>query len=418
MFKAAILLALSIFSIQAFAGGLQAYPSKEKQYTGNVKNFLMHQRNPKTKILESFINTTNKELVGESSTYDQALAGLGFLKLNDYEAAKGILSFFREKWDGEGLHNFYNTQTGLNGIEDTIHLGPNMWIAVFALQYGEITKDSSFSGFAKEIALWAVKLNHKNGGISMGPVCDWGGDWPNVYSSENNMVAYAVFKALKEKEEGVNMRSIFEKEMQGIVNFINTVTLKKSDKGELTGVNVGYNPEEGISKISSSDVVTMMLLVFDPDELNKFFSIREDALLKFAKDNFYVCEDEICGFDFTTKASADLVQRPRMISLEWSAQMADAEIFLSQFYKKTTGAGEKAENYLKESAKLLSDIDKKAIYEGDMNFFPYATKGSARPFPFASWWKTPEGDTKNCGALSPTLWRFFAYKKFNPLQLK
>ncbi|MDD4955796.1 MAG: hypothetical protein PHP17_07165 [Candidatus Omnitrophica bacterium] len=417
MRKVISILAITILSMQAFAAEIKAKP-QEQRYSGNIKSFLIHQLSPKTKILASFINTANKELVGESSTYDQALAGLGFLELTDYEFAKGVLSFFKEKWDGEGLHNFYNTETGLNGIEDTIHLGPNMWMAMFALQYEKITGDKSFNGFAKDIALWAAKLNHKNGGIAMGPVADWGGNWRDVYSSENNIVAYAVFKALKEKEEDVNARSVYEKEMQGIVNFINTVTLKKTDMGKLVNVSVGYNPDEGISKVSSSDVVTMMLLVFNPDELNKFFSIGEEDLLKFAKDNFYVCEDEICGFDFTTKASADLAKRPRMISLEWSAQMADAEIALSQFYERKTGAGEKAKNYLKESAKLLSDIDKKAIYQGDMNFFPYATKTSVQPFPFAPWWKTPEGDTKTCGALSPTLWRFFAYKKFNPLQLR
>jgi len=416
MVKIKTFLAISIFSIQIFAAEIPA-GSKEKLYSGNIKSFLMHQRSPETKILASFINTTNKELVGESSTYDQALAGIGFLKLADYEAAKGVLSFFKEKWDGEGFHNFYNTETGLNGIEDTIHLGPNMWIAMFALQYEKITGDKSFSGFAGKIALWAAKLNHKNGGIAMGPVGDWGGNWRDVYSSENNIVAYAVFRALREKEDDVNVRSVFEKEMQGIVNFINTVTLKKSDMGKLINVGVGYNPDEGISKVSSSDVVTMLLLVFSPEELNKFFSINEEELIKFAKDNFYVCEDGICGLDFTDKNNADSIKRPRMISLEWSAQMADAEIYLARFYESKTPVDRKVEMYLEESNSLLSNIDKKAIYEGDMIFFPYATKDSLQPFPFASWWRTPGGDPETRGALSPTLWRFFAYKKFNPLQL-
>lgn len=416
MFKAISLLALSILSMQVFAGEIRTDSSKKKQYAGNIKSFLMHQRNPKTKILESFINTTDKKLVEESSTYDQAISGLGFLKLKDYAAAKDILSFFRKKWDGNGFHNFYNTQTGQNGIEDTIHLGPNMWIAVLALQYGKTTKDTSFNGLAKEIALWAVKLNHKNGGIAMGPVCDWGGDWRNVYSSENNIVAYAVFDFLQAKEKDIDMRNVFRKETQGIAAFINNVTLQKNDKGALLNISVGCNPEEGVSKVSSSDVVTMLLLVFSPDELEKFFSIDEAALLKFAKDNFYVCTDGICGFDFTSQHGADSIGRPRMISLEYSAQMAVAEISLSQFYEAKPSAGKSAENYLKESEKLLSNIDKKAINEGELNFFPYATKGSTQPFPFAYWWKTPDGDPKSCGALSSTLWRFFAYKKFNPLK--
>ena len=415
MLKILSLLVINTFSMNVFAQNVSQATSIKGQYLSSTKAFLMHQRNPKTKILESFINTTDKELIGESSTYDQALAGLGFLELGDYDKARDILSFFREKWDGRGFPNFYNAETGLPGVEATVHLGPNMWIALFALQYSCKAGDTSFNGLAKEIALWAVNLNHKNGGLCMGPVSDWGGNWPDIYSSENNIIAYTVFKFLQAKEENEAMRNIFTKEMQGIISFINNVTLKKNNKGKLINVSVGYNPKEGVSSVSSSDVVTMLLLAFNPDELEKFFSLDEAILLKFAKDNFYVCVDGICGLDFTNESSAESLSRPRMISLEWTAQMADAQISLAQFYEKKASL-DKAASYLKESGELSSSIDTKAINDNNMSFFPYATKESMRPFPFAYWWKTPKGDVKLCGALSSTLWRFFVHKKFNPMQ--
>ncbi len=46
-----------------------------------IHNFLIHQRNDKSGILESFINSDDLALTNQASTYDMALAGLGFLKL-------------------------------------------------------------------------------------------------------------------------------------------------------------------------------------------------------------------------------------------------------------------------------------------------------------------------------------------------
>jgi hypothetical protein len=377
----------------------------------------MHQRNVKTGILESFINTTDKELIGESSTYDQALSGLGFLELGDYDAAKSILYFFRIKWSDTGLSNFYNARSGSCGVETTVHLGPNMWMAMLALHYSRRTGDIYFYKFAKEIALWAIQLKHKNGGLSMGPVSDWGGDWPKIYSSENNIVAYSVFRFLQIHEKDPALQKFFADQMQGIRDFINKVTLQKNRKGEITNVSVGCNPSEAVSPITSCDVVTMLLLVFSPEELRKFFSVDEAALLKFAKENFYVCVDGVCGFDFTSSRYANSIGRPRMISLEWTAQMAQAQRTAAQFYEGNFFTKGKAVNYLKESNELLSNLDKKTINCNEMSFCPYATKDRQCPFPFAPWWKTPEGSPEVCGALSSTLWKFFARRNFNPLRL-
>ncbi len=409
---------VGILSINAFAQNPSQKDLPRDFDIDGIRTFLMHQQSPETKILESFINTTDEMLSNQASTYDQALAGLGFLELGDQNGAKGVLSFFKAKWSDLGLCNFYNTENGSCGIEETVHLGPNMWIASLALQYGQKTGDARFNNLAEKIAFWSIELNHNNGGISMGPVADWGGDWPNVYSSENNIVAFAVFRALYNHENNQTYREIYSQQMQGIINFINEVTLQRSTDGKIINVSVGYNPEEGISSISSCDVVTMLLLVFNPQELQQFFSIDESDLLEFAKDNFFVCVDGICGYDFTSESSTILIGRQRMISLEWTAQMAQAEIAVAQFYQINSPHEERAADYFKESDQLLSEIDKTIINYQEMCFYPYATKAAEQPFTFAPWWKTPQGDPEFCGALSSTLWRLFAYKEFNPLDLR
>ncbi len=384
-----------------------------------IYRFLVRQRDYRSGILDSFINSDDITLEGQASTYDMALAGLGFLKLKDYYSARNILVFFQERWDGKGFCNFYDTKTGKCGLEYTVHLGPNMWIAILALQYTTETADEEFYPLAKKMALWAAGLNHKQGGLTMGPFKDWAGDWPNVLSAENNLVAYTVFRALCHTEKDKEIKLLLEKEMEGIREFIDTVILSRDEQGNLKSVSAGYNPTEGRSAVSACDVVTSLLLIFNPEELRKFFSIDEDALIDFAKKQFLVCEDGIQGFDFTDEHSSLEIKRPRMVSLEWTMQMACALWRLSDFYTGLSGAREnreKASMYISESNFFTKEVDKKIVGFEDMYFYPYATKGSLQVFPFAFWWKTPQGNIESCGAMSSTMWRLFRNKEFNPLE--
>ena len=379
--------------------GLLRQPSavsaaSSKNLDNEIYRFLISQRNDGTGILASFINSDDEALQYQASTYDMALAGMGFLKLKDSVSARRILTFFYNRWNGNGFCNFYDIKSGNCGLETTVHLGPNMWIAMLALQYNEETGDRQFYPLARKIALWAMRLNHDHGGISMGPFQDWGADWPNVFSAENNIVAYAVFRALHQVENDKRTKALFQREMEEIRNFLDQRILVRDGNGSLKNIRTGCNPVEGGSAVSACDVVSMFLLVFDPQALRTFFSIDENAMINFAREKFAVKVDGLEGFDFTDETACLAVGRPRMISLEWTMQMACALVYVSDVYSYSSGlehGQEKIARYTDEASFFAREVDKKAIDLEGLRFYPYATKGYVQVFPFAPWWKTPQG---------------------------
>lgn len=397
--------------------GLASLP---KNFDQGIHKFLLNQRNRTTGILESFINTDDEALENQAATYDMAIAGLGFLQLKDYKSARRILTFFNQRWTGIGFSNFYNTQSGSSGIESTVHLGPNMWMAVLALHYTKATGSKEFTPLAKNIAQWAMKLNHHNGGISMGPYGDWGANWPNVYGAESNLVAYSVFRFISEEEKNLQLKVAFELEMQGIRDFLNKDVLLKDDTGQIKNIIAGFSKDERSSNTPACDVVSMMILVFSPQELKTFFSLDEQVLYKFVKEKFLVEEDGIRGFDFTDQQTALSIPRPRMISLEWTMQMASALQGTSDFYRRNFDQeknNEKSLYWKQEASTIAQEVDKKMIAFKGMYFYSYSTKSFLRVFPFAPWWKTPRGEITRCGAVASTAWRVFYQKEFNPLSL-
>ena len=131
-----------------------------KDHLKSMYRWLVKQTNPDTGLLESFRPTSDMRLEYQGSTYDQAVAGLAYLLLGDQDKAGAILDFYKSKWQGKGFSNFYLTTTGSTGIESTVHLGPNIWIALLALHYDRITGKNKYRSLAEDIVKWAMKLPH------------------------------------------------------------------------------------------------------------------------------------------------------------------------------------------------------------------------------------------------------------------
>ncbi|MDD5585206.1 MAG: hypothetical protein PHV55_09165, partial [Candidatus Omnitrophica bacterium] len=235
------------------------------------------------------------------------------------------------------------------------------------------------------------------------------------------IVAYAMFRSLYAQEKDEKIKNVFAREMQGIRKFIKEAALVRDKKNNITHISVGCNHDEGISSVSSTDVVSMLLLTFNPRELQEFFGVSETALFKFAKNKFFVSADGIEGYDFTDKKTCNIIARPRMVSLEWTAQMADALMYVCCFYETQPGLEAMRFDIIGHRGQvrgLTAQLDKKKIITGSYAFYPYATKNAVQIFPFTGWWKTPSGEPDRCGALSSTMWRFFLYKEWNPLDLR
>src|SRR5258708_26179639 len=155
-----------------------------------------------TGLFISFLGTQDNKLSQQSSTYEQAAAGILAVRLGDIPRAQGIFHFLRAAWlegplkggwEGiSGLANFYNAEFGGEGIEKTIHMGPNAWAGLFAAYYGNKTGDKQPTTWALNVARWiAHDIPHQDGGVAMGPINGADGvPWRKVYSPENNVSYY------------------------------------------------------------------------------------------------------------------------------------------------------------------------------------------------------------------------------------
>ena len=387
--------------------------SKEKIY-----HYLKSQQADQTGLVNSFTNTSDEMLINQASTYDQALAVIVFLLNKDNVAASRILDFYKSKWTGIGFPNFYNTNDGQAGIEGTIHLGPNAWIVLAALQYDSMTGKKRYYDFAHKIALWITQLPHDDaGGISMGSVADWGANWREVFSVENNIDAFVVFRNFLAISSSPDDRILFTQEVDGIKQF-----LKKKIFPQKPRIPVGPGND-----FMASDVFAFSLLAFKPFELENEFGLSPLEMFQILDTNFLVETDDIIGYDFTDFLTKKTFARKPMISMEWSAMVALAYFKISdydhQFYELSGNQKncDDAAAHEGSGKKILGYLDAKAMLYGKTKLvYPYATKAWEQVFPFAPWWRTPQrGDAgRLAGSLSGTCWRVFAEERFNPFDLK
>lgn len=387
--------------------------SKEKTY-----QYLKSQQESKTGLVNSFTNTSDDMLLNQASTYDQALAVIVFLLNHDEAAASRILDFFQAKWNGLGFSNFYHTKDGQVGLESTVHLGPNAWIAIAALQYDAMSGKKRYYDLARKIVVWMTNLPHdEDGGLSMGSMADWGANWREVFSAENNIDAFVVLKKFAELSSTEGDKAFFDAQAQGVKRFLAAKIFSCKPR-----IPVGPG-----NKVMASDVFAFSLLAFTPSQLQSDLGLSVGDMFRSLDDNFLVETDDILGYDFTDFLSKTTFERRPMISIEWSAMIALAYLKMGDYEKQLYELSGDPENevrsndYAAQGKKILEALDRKAMtYKNVQQVYPYATKAWEQVFPFAPWWRTPQrGEAgRLAGSLSGTCWRMFAEERFNPFELK
>lgn len=391
-----------------------------------MRRWLEGQMHPKTGLLESYRPTADVLLENQASTYDQALAGIGFLILGDIKRPQLILDFYKAKWNGNGLSNFYSTQTGNPGVEVTAHLGPNLWIALLALHYDRITKRQQYQKLALDIVKWAMKLPHHKGGVAMSSRDEWRAPWAKVVSTENNIDYYAVLSILENRVKETGLAEKIRQEKLGVADFLRKIVYDKEDGGIYRGFHNGV-----VDREYALDTISWLAAAVGIDELRRW-GIDTERLLAFAERRFLVNDEGINGFDFTDKRGAFKAKRPRMISIEWTFAMINVYcIYRNYYYKLAVEQKDlgniKMANRLYKRANIFNnkmvyfvkEMDKKLIRFGpkeDLYAYPYATRSYWLVFFDSPWWKTPKASSAGIppGSVASTSWRIFA-GRFNPL---
>lgn len=425
----------------------------------NVSGFFSIQTSAVNNIIESYRGTSiwtfdpfsNKwldgrggVLDGQAFTYDNAVAALAYLVCDQPYNAEKILDAYRQEFyviknDNYGLFNSYRTdkeatQYGMSiGIDgDRMHVGPNAWMGIAALQYTAVTGKLDFLKFAIDMSKWIDGLPHfifangKRGSVSMGS--GWGPDWTKTFSTENVVDDYALKKMLKEiyMTKDPKVRKIFEqckytlkdinREMSDTEKWLMLVVYDKNKKA----FNVGYN-ENGIDTTDALDAVSWVISAISPEKLASM-GVDPYQLMKFADNNFYFEDNvegiKIKGYDFTNIKSRE--KNYRMIWLEGTGFHVVAMQRMAQ-YSHLIGYPKRAEYFQYKAEYFLNEMQKVSqlctMVDGALPYTSKKLKDNQTLTTFKWEWEIPRGRNGQwVASASSTAWYIMAMSAFNPLE--
>jgi hypothetical protein len=404
----------SITSLKAVAPYIT--PGRVEAIYANLVNYHWV---PQTGLFLSFVGTSDPKLAQQASTYDQAAVGLLAIRLGDLKRAKGISEFFRKAWATgpmqpgyragvSGLSNFYNAEFGGEGIETTIHVGPNAWMGLFAARLGNTAHDKDSFNLALDIAGWiAHDIPHMNGGVSMGPLDDTGSaPWRKILSTENNLSYYALLsELLRSSMLDESSRVWISEERDHVSKWLTGYAFDPL----AYAMNRGVTPE-GEDRIRALDTVTWLISAIGPDNLRQS-GIDPDRLMRGAERAFEVKVGDRLGVDPTDKPEADLTNRTRLIWYEGMGQYINSLNTMASCARKQ-GNALLARHYFDKARIMTENFDLAALPHKSGAAYPYATAGK---FFHDGWASPPDGIDSPASSLIASVWRCFAGLGEDPL---
>jgi len=386
-------------------GGLQ------KTVLEKMHLWLQNHQNPTTGLILSFEGEDVGVIKDWAFIYDQALAAQVFLSFGDEEAARKVLNFFNleiKKGAFEGLHNGYYYDSG-EVAEHTVHCGPNIWVAISALQYIHLTGDKYYLPMVRTLTDWLITIQDRDpaGGLKGGPEFTW-------FATEHNLDAYALFSMMYQMTGEEKYRTARKK----VLSWLKTYALIPHGKDyKSPPVNRG----RGDATIATDTYAWALAAIgpqkledigMDPEAIMKFAEIHCAVEVKYKRPSGVVLD--VKGFDFAKYAH---MPRGGLISPEWTSQMIVSLRMLSEyfakkdnFYKEKRYAA-KAEMYLNELNKLIiASPSARGLGAGCL---PYATLEDADT---GHGWNTPYG-ASTC-SVAGTAYMIMAIKEWNPLMFQ
>jgi len=371
--------------------------------------YIKASQSRKTGLIDSFRG--DEMLQGTAFTYDQALAAALFCIKKDYKRAAKILTFFKDVASRQEnvFYNAYFTVPG-DPAEYVVHVGPNVFIGLAAIEYYKKTGDKKYLPLATDIADWIIGLQKDNahGAIKGGSAFDW-------ISTEHNVDAFAFFDKVYEITKNKKYR-------QAQIDVQEWIVKSAFNKGVH-----GFNRGQGDTHVAA-DANILTILSLGPKRLYKH-NIDPEKVLKFTEDKCLVRVEYIRpdgakimveGFDFTNPRIA---RRQPVISCEWTAQAIVAYKIMGDYFTKQDNS-QKAEYYFNRADYFQSELEKVAIAKGGI----ITKKGIGLPLlimglPYASeeqvdtghGWATPGG--RETTSICSTIYIIFAHEGYNIFML-
>lgn len=374
-----------------------------KENIDTLYRWLVVHQNPRTGLVASFEG--DSEVADWAFAYDQSLVAQAYILFGDFEKARKVLDFFREKAkriDGRFVNAYY-VKDGAPA-EYIVHSGPNIWVGIAALHYTDRTNDKRYLPLAEEIAGATMHLQKQDpeGGLRGGPDIPW-------YATEHNLDAYAFFDMLSR----ITGKTPYAQARDKILNWLQLHTYDKTDIPILRGKGDSTIATDTYAwSIASLGPQKLQELKMDPDEIVAFAEETCAAEVSFTRPDGSTVP--IKGFDFAPQKH---VARGGVVSSEWTAQMCMAFRLMADFCQKkgmtekAKGYEEKADSYLVELSRMM--ISSRSPTGQGEGCLPYATQASVDT---GHGWRTPKG--KATGSIAGTAYTLFAYYNYNPLELK
>ncbi|MBI4353498.1 MAG: hypothetical protein HY593_06220 [Candidatus Omnitrophica bacterium] len=364
----------------------------------------------------------------QAYTYDQALVGIAMLKEGNFQGAKKIFDFYHAEWQKEkanfsGFWTVYNVDPASHWkrYEWRKGMGENAWLALFALHYRTLAQDMGERKRALDLAAaigkWLVTLPHHEGAIAMSPPNPGGNpDYGTIYSTENNLDAYALFKALTAQPLNGKDKQLFTSELASLKSWLKTKAYDPQSGLFRTGgkVNPATKKMEW-DPTKSLDVNSWAVSAIGTAALKDDFGISVDGWMSRTGKTFAVQNDggfggsifEAKGFDFSDAVNAAKIGRAGIKWVEGTNQMISAYKQLSSFYAWTDRA--KSAYYLALAEYFTSRNPENAVPANGALGHLYADQSGAQIYANNGYWKTAPGQ-----AAASVAWVYFALRKVNP----
>ncbi len=385
----------------------ETYQALEKKSEGmqssvlnQMQGWLQSHQNLKTGLVASFEG--DAALEDQAFIYDQSLVAQVFLIFGSTKDAEAILEFYRSraKKIAGAFANSYDTVSGAV-IEPIVHVGPNVWLGIAALQYEHKVKDGRFLPLAREIGSWVMQLQDFEGGVKGGPTVSW-------YSTEHNLDAYAFFSMLHQ----VTGEKKYEEARAKVLSWIQKYAYSQKEKRMQRGKGDATIATDTFSwAIAALGPKTLSEIQFDPEGIIAFAEEHCGVKVPYYRpDGSSV---QVQGFDF---AKAQNIGRGGIVSTEWTAQMIVTYRVLAEYFRglgetdKADGYQDKAIFYMNELQKLI--ITSPSRTGQGRGCLPYASMDNADT---GHGWRTPKGS--RTGSVAGTSYGVFAWMSFNPFQL-
>lgn len=384
---------------QTLGSAADAAGQTREEIVGQLIAWLELHANSKTGLVPSYEGDPKLEAI--SYTYDQSLSAIAFALFQKNEAARKILSFYKDKAQKSegGYLSSYDSNAG-QPVEWNVRVGPNVWIGIAALQYQRLSGDSSFLGMAQAIGNWLLQLQatDPDKGLRGGPKEEW-------FSTEHHLDAYAFFAMLHRMTGDPRYRMAQEDIFQWILKHAvdRASGAIKRGKGDAT---------------IATDTFSWSIAAIGPARLAAA-RLDPEGIMEFAEENCRVEVDfsrpdgrsvRVSGFDFAKNQNK---ARGGVVSTEWTAQAVVTFEILEQYFaaagdaEKSAYYRDKINFYLNEMQKMIiSSLSRVGRGRGCL---PYA---SAADTDTGHGWRTPGGN--RTGSTAGTAYGIFAWMGFNP----